>query len=392
MANEDIKMLLQAIKDFAQWTKTVDEHGRYPQTIYHTQALNDFLSFAIIKDITWKDMFTLDTLKDFQKYSSFKNAPPALMALSGYLFSYGKIDQHIINPRPQVELPDIYEQYLMYYEQSINVSQNHLRQTRRILASFHEYLKRHQIELPALKIEHLDAFIAGFKVAAITRRMYSYLLRGFLRYLYYECRVIKRDLAKLLVRPPLFAQAKPPKYLRLKEVKKLFAGLKLSTPTESRTYAMVYLAYTLGLRPAEISRISLDDISFSKGELTLPKRKGGNPITLPLPEQTIKAIAFYLTKGRPKSPHRHIFLTSVLPYRPVSAGTVIYHISKAMKQTGLYSSSYWLRHTYAQNLLNIGRSIYEIKEMMGHQNIQSTNRYLYIHTELMRKVLFDEEL
>ena len=92
MANEDIKMLLQAIKDFAQWIKTVDEHGRYPQTIYHTQALNDFLSFAIINDVAWKDMFTLDTLKDFHKYSSFKNAPTALMALSGYLFSYGKID------------------------------------------------------------------------------------------------------------------------------------------------------------------------------------------------------------------------------------------------------------------------------------------------------------
>ena len=39
-----------------------------------------------------------------------------------------------------------------------------------------------------------------------------------------------------------------------------------------------------------------------------------------------------------------------------------------------------------------GRSIYEIKEMMGHENIQSTQRYLHIHTELMRKVIFDETL
>jgi len=71
---------------------------------------------------------------------------------------------------------------------------------------------------------------------------------------------------------------------------------------------------------------------------------------------------------------------------------VIYYISKAMKQAGLFSSAYWLRHTFAQNLLQVGRSIYEIKEMLGHQNIQSTQRYLHIHIELMRKVLFDEEL
>ena len=68
------------------------------------------------------------------------------------------------------------------------------------------------------------------------------------------------------------------------------------------------------------------------------------------------------------------------------------YISKAMKQAGLPSSAYWLRHTYAQNLLHMGRSIYEVKEMMGHQNIQSTHRYLHINTELMRKVLFDEDL
>jgi hypothetical protein len=30
--------------------------------------------------------------------------------------------------------------------------------------------------------------------------------------------------------------------------------------------------------------------------------------------------------------------------------------------------------------------------MMGHQNIQSTHRYLHIHTDLMRKVLFHETL
>jgi site-specific recombinase XerD len=103
-------------------------------------------------------------------------------------------------------------------------------------------------------------------------------------------------------------------------------------------------------------------------------------------------MALYVSKARPQSPSRHLFLTHHFPYHPVSANTVVQCISKAMKAAGLPSSAYWLRHTYAQNLLHVGRSIYEVKEMMGHQNIQSTHRYLYINTELMRKVLFDEEL
>jgi len=308
-------------------------------------------------------------------------------------FSHGRIDQPLKIPKPQnTPLPDIYEQYLLYHEQSLQVSRGHLRQVRRILLCFHEYLEKHSIKLSSVKIEHLDAFMARFKVSLNTRKVYRYHLRGFLKYLYHERKIIKKDLAPLLIGPPMFAQPKLPKFLRPQQIQQLFDSLKLSTPTQLRTYAMVHLAYALGLRPVEVSRITLDDISFQAHELTVRDRKGENPTILLVPENTIKAIALYLTKGRPKSPSRHLLLTHHFPYRAASANTVILHISKAMKQAGLPSSAYWLRHTYAQNLLQNRATIYEVKEMLGHQNIQSSQRYLNIDVQLMRKVLFDEEL
>ena len=63
-----------------------------------------------------------------------------------------------------------------------------------------------------------------------------------------------------------------------------------------------------------------------------------------------------------------------------------------MKRAGLTGSAYSLRHTYAQNLLHLGHSVYQIKEMMGHDTIHSTQKYLSIHVDLMRKVLFHETL
>ena len=63
-----------------------------------------------------------------------------------------------------------------------------------------------------------------------------------------------------------------------------------------------------------------------------------------------------------------------------------------MKKAGLSASAYWLRHSYAQHLLQTGHSIYDVKEMMGHKSIESTQKYLHIDIELMRKVLFDETL
>ena len=192
--------------------------------------------------------------------------------------------------------------------------------------------------------------------------------------------------------PPQFAQSNPPKFLRRGEVERLFASLTVDSPTEIRTYAMVHLAYTLGLRPVEISKVTLDDISFQKAELTLRIRKTNNPAVLPVAETTLKAVAAYVLKARPASRYREVFLSAYKPHKPISPAVVIHYIAKAMGKAGLGATTYWLRHSYAQQLLHIGRSIYEIKEMMGHQSIQSTQRYLHIHTEMMRKVLFDETL
>lgn len=391
MADEDIRKLAQAIEDYAKWVKGTSKTTSYPQT------LMDFLLFAINSGMAWKDMFTVDTLEAFRSHSRFTVAPRALISLSDYLFSQNRIDQPLEIPTPQifkqvVQLPDLYEQYLLFYKQTSRVSDNYQKHVRRLLARFHEYLQKQNIEISALKIEHLDTFLGEIKGALSTRSLYRSQLRGFLRYLHHVRKIIKRDLAELLVGPPIFAKPKPPKFLRQNELQKLFSSLTLSTPRSIRTYAMVHLAYTMALRPVEISRIILNDISFSEKMLTMPERKGDRPITLPIPEKTMKAIAVYILHARIKTQHRHLFMTRKRPYCPLSPGTVSTEIWRAMKDAGLSSSAYWLRHTHAQNLLLLGRSIYEIKEMLGHQDIQHTQRYLHIDTELMRKVLLNETL
>ena len=392
VSDKDIRMLAGAILDYLCQIKSDTEYSARRDVGRFTEILTDFLIYTIRQDVALKDMFTFDTFIKFRKSTGVKKAAHALIGVSGYLHDKGSIPAPLQIPNYQIQLPDIYEQYLCHLKQNKAVSNGLLKGARRVLAVFHDYLGADKIDLCALKIEHLDLFMAKFKVALSTRKTYRHYLRGFLKYLYYEKKILRKNLAPLLVGAPRFDQVKPPKFLRPQEVQKLFTGLKLSTPTDVRTCAMVYLAYTLGLRPIEISKITLDDISFSEGKLRVPDRKTKNPVVLPLPEMTIRSIAAYIATARPETPFRQLFLTNQKPIKPVSTNTVVYYIGKAMKDAGLSSSAYWLRHTYAQNLLQIGRSIYEIKEMLGHQNIQSSQAYLHIDTKLMRKVLFNETL
>ena len=383
-------MLVEGVVDYLEWETSIKANGAHRPITRDSFILIEFLRFAARKDMSWEEMFTLHTLKEFSHVSTFKHPSRTLLAVSSFLASDGRISRPLSLPRKPFDLPDPFNSYL--HQLSHKASFNYLRQIKGFLASFHHYIEKHSILLTKLKIEDLDQFLAGLRLSRSTRRIYRSHLRVFLTYLHRERKMIKKNLAPLLVGPRLFSEQKPPKFLRPQQIQTLFASLSLSTRSDIRTCAMVHLAYTLGLRPVELSTVTLDDISFRKAELTLSRRKGFNPVTLPLPKQTIKALAAYLERARPKSLSRHLFVGFPFPYRPMQSISVGQCISKAMKQAGLPFSAYSLRHTYAQNLLHMGRSIYEIKEMLGHDEIYSTQKYLHIHVDLMRKVLFHETL
>lgn len=379
------RRLQQAIDAYLQWMK---DQG-YPDTTRddHQRELQHLIAFVQHGRLRWDQIFSLDVLSAFKKQVG-KSYGRALRALSWYLFIHQKIKRPI--EKHFVPLPQVYEQYLAYRLKSGQVTESTVKQMRRVLVAFCQYLKNDDIDPGTLKIDQVDDFLAQFLVgfAPATCRLYRGYLKGFLRYLYHHKN--GRNLAPLVVGRRVYARSKPPKFLRPAEVEKLFAGLSLSSPTAIRTYAMVHLAYFLGLRPVEIHSISLDDISFTRAELSVRRRKNDNPIVLPIPPAVLKAVSAYMIGARPKSQHRALFLSHQSPHGPLCAGAVAYYMTAAIRVAGINGTAYWLRHTYAQNLLESGASIYQIKEMLGHDKIESTRVYLHVHIKLMRKVLFDE--
>jgi site-specific recombinase XerD len=380
----------QAASDYLQW---MAENGYAKPTIEnYEKELQRFKVFVKKKRRTIENSFTHDVLRQFLRLNPICQGR-AIRGLSIYLYEQGIISRSL-RMKQVKDLPQTYEDYLVYQKKHHQASYRRLMQIRTVLAALHQHLKKHQIRLQTVTIEKLDAFLAEYLAPykPQTCATYRSCLRGFLRYLHFERNLLSVNLAPLLVSAPQFSKNKPANFLRPDELHRLFAGLKLSSPSELRTYAMVHLAYTLGMRPCEISWLNLKDVFFEAGELNIRSRKNVAPVKLPVPEETIKAIAAYVVGGRLKSSHRGLFLTLLPPIRPVSQNTVAQAIHGCMKKMGIPYSAYALRHTYAQNLLEAGLSLYEIKEMMGHDSIESTKKYLHVHIKMMREVLFDEAL
>ena len=273
--------LQQAIEEYLQWMQSAGYIRETCQS--HQRQLNRFLCFSKNTTTTWEKLFTLECLEEFKNITG-QSALSAINALSRYLFSQGKIPKPFAKQTKPVVLPKIYEDYLAYQQTHRQATARQISIIKRVLVAFNQYLQTHKIDLDSLKIEQVDAFLAQFLAlfAAGSCRIYRCNLRGFLTYLYHERNIIKRDLAPFVVGRREYAQAKPPNFLRPQEIRKLFAGLTIGNVSDIRTYALVQLAYTMGLRHKEISQIRLNDIRFSTQQLTLAERKGTNPIELPM--------------------------------------------------------------------------------------------------------------
>lgn len=151
------------------------------------------------------------------------------------------------------------------------------------------------IELPTITPEHVRNFLSSQANIYRTPTSFSMVvssLRGYFRW----CMMQDDDLRALtgaLANPANWQQASLPKSLSIEEIEQLLAALGQTDPIGLRADAMVRCALDLGLRIGEIARLSLDDIDWETGTITLHRTKGRRDDVMPLPATTGKAIVAY---------------------------------------------------------------------------------------------------
>jgi integrase/recombinase XerC len=180
-----------------------------------------------------------------------------------------------------------------------------------------------------------------------------------------------------LAYPANWQLASLPKSLEPAEVEQLEAALGHSGPSMLRADAMVRCMLDLGLRGGEVARLSLDDIDWDHGTITLRRTKGRREDVMPLPEATGQAIAAYLRDERPKTQHRMVFARHMTPRdQPIGPDLVRKTIRQAYARAGLpHTRSHLLRHTMAGRLLAGGSSLKEVADVLRHRSLNTTLIY-----------------
>lgn len=212
------------------------------------------------------------------------------------------------------------------------------------------------------------------------------VLCGALRSYFRFKSVYDQSASALIASLPLIAswrQASLPKALEDSEVTTLLHAYDQTTLGGQRDYAIARCYIDLGLRTAEVLRLTLDDINWFEAVLYI-RGKGRRVDALPLPAETGHAIAHYLRNRRIKDDSRLLFRRLYAPFeRPVSADMIRGSIRNAASRCGLshrVTGPHRLRHTFAIRLVRSGVSLKAISDLLRHRDLNTT--MIYAKTDL----------
>lgn len=179
-----------------------------------------------------------------------------------------------------------------------------------------------------------------------------------------------------------------PKFLRDSELDKIFEICKFDTPINQRDSLIIELLYATGVRVSELVNIKINDIDFSERVIKV-LGKGSKERIVIYNNHTKKALDIFLNDGY------HIFNKKNSGYLilnkdgdNLSERYVRNIINKLVKKAGLdiKISPHTLRHTFATDMLEEGSDLMTVKELLGHESLNTTSIYTHITNDQIKKV------
>jgi integrase/recombinase XerD len=147
---------------------------------------------------------------------------------------------------------------------------------------------------------------------------------------------------------------------------------------------LIGLLYGCGLRCMEARSVRLSDLDYDRKMLHVRQGKGKKDRYVPLSTHLIRGLKLYIETERPEE-----WLFNGQPQENRKGGDydsrysqrgVQWAVKQASKRAGILKdvNVHTLRHTYATHLLEDGMDIMTLKEMLGHERIETTLVYLHI--------------
>ncbi len=236
-----------------------------------------------------------------------------------------------------------------------------------------EYFSYKESNLKTLSHENIKNFLLDAKkkgISARTRNLYLNAIKFYYRNVVKTSQKIDIQSAKKTKSLPVV--------LSRNEIKKL---IKQTTNIKHRL--LLSLAYGAGLRVSEVVNLRVKDIDFGELTIHLKNSKGKKDRITIFPDK-LKVNLKRLTAGKDKNN----FVFASQRGGRLSTRTAQKVFKDSLKKAGIKKEATFhsLRHSFATHLLENGVDVRHVQELLGHQNIRTTQRYTQVTNPKLKNI------
>jgi integrase/recombinase XerD len=235
------------------------------------------------------------------------------------------------------------------------------------------------VDLSCLRATDVTGFVQRRAMTIQSRRvqLMTTALRSFLGFVRYRGDIDK-DLAACVPAVANWKFSTIPRALPPDQVELVLTSIDRKTAMGRRDYAILLILARLGLRAGEIKTLTLEDLDWQEGLITV-RGKAGRYSQMPLPADVGEAIADYLQHGRPTTGSRCVFLRTRAPAGGFKGqcgiGSIVKHALARAGVDAPRKGAHQFRHGLASQMLRQGASLFEIGELLRHRSPQTTAIY-----------------
>ena len=282
------------------------------------------------------------------------------------------------------------KEYTYYLKVNKNLSKNTVEAYERDIIDYLDFI---EVQYGISKVRDYDgkylrnylSKLVRMGMSKSTERRKLSSINSFINYLINEER-ISPDRVEAISSPKM--EKRLPVVLTTAEVNRLLEASIGPKPIDYRNYCMLELLYGSGLRISELTSLNIGDIHLNQGIINV-FGKGSKERIVPINKEEEKALKDYILTYRmllePKD-FDAVFLnrngeriSRIAVFKIIKELAIKANIDKDI-------SPHTLRHSFATHLLEGGADIMAVKELLGHEDISTTEHY----THVSKKTIFDK--
>ena len=279
---------------------------------------------------------------------------------------------------------DAYEAYLILERGlSDNTREAYVRDVGKLV----RYLETEKVTLREVTTDTLRAFAADLFDLGISPRTQARIVSGiksFFRFLKLEG-YLDSNPSLLLESPALRRHL--PEVLRVDEIDAMIGAIDMEKAEGQRNRAIMETLYGCGLRVSELINLEISKLYFDE-QFIMVHGKGDKERIVPISPQAIREIKDYLPDRAllpVKRGEENILFLNRRGHR-LTRVMIFYIIKQLAEAAGIRKevSPHTLRHSFATHLLEGGANLRAIQQMLGHEDISTTEIYRHIDRSMLR--------